>query len=189
MYTVAPFIAVAFLATVLFYAGRKSVQRRAACFALYKVRDDLVCLVAEGKLSEDSKVFQHYYQRANSFLSATPRVGFDHILETLIAQRKNHDFFKSIEVARRNVAEIQKLPEMQSEEVRQVIASYYSAAGQVMVAHSSLSRYLFLLLMHDGVLPILDRWSPRLSKAVRLAKFADEESQAIASGRRQLSAA
>lgn len=180
MYTVAPFIALAFFATVLLYAGRKSVQRKAACFALYKVRDDLVCLVAEGKLPEDSAVFQHYYERANSFLSATPRVGFDHMLEALIAMRKNHDLAKGIEGAKRKVAELQKLPEMQAEEVRQVVADYYAAVAQVMIAHSSLSRFLFLQLMHESVLPVLDRWMPRLSRVVRLAKFANEESSALA---------
>jgi len=179
MYTLAPFIAVAFLATVLLYAGRKSVQRKAACFALYKVRDDLVCLVAEGKLREDSAVFEHYYERANTFLAAAPNVGFDHMLEALIAMRKNRDFKQGIQAAKKKIAEIQKLPEMQDEEVRKVISDYYAAVAQVMIAHSSLSRFVFLQLMHDSVLPVLDRWMPHLSRVVRLAKFAKEESSAL----------
>lgn len=179
MTIIGPFIAFAFLAAVLFYAGQKRVQRKAACFALYKVRDDLVCLVAEDKLKEESRVFQHYYERANRVLATTPNVGFDHVLEALISQRKNHDLARNIERSRRTLDELQKLPEMQHAEVRQVVADFYAAVGQVMIAHSSLSRFMFLSLMHEKVLPVLDKLTPRFSKELRLAKFAVEESNAL----------
>jgi hypothetical protein len=180
MYIVATFIAIALLSSLLFFAAKKKIQRRAACFALYEVRDNLVCLVAEGKLDEDSRAFRHYYARANAFLSAVPKVGLDDALESLISLRKNGDLEKSLAKSRRELEEIQKLKEMQSEEVRLVVASFYKALFQMMIAHSSLSRFLYLQLMHESFIPFLDRVSPDFSRQIRVAKFAVDESNALA---------
>jgi len=104
MYIIAPFIAVAFLATVLLYLGRKSIQHRAACFALNKVKDDLVCLVADGKLQEDSVVFKYYYDKSKNFQPDSPI-------------KRNHNF--------------ENLPEMQSADVRKIVEDYYTAVEKM----------------------------------------------------------
>lgn len=173
------FIAFGFFVAVLVYGGKKKIHRRAACFALYRVRDNLVCLVAEGKLDESSRIFQYYYSRCNSILGAVPKVGFDHALESFISMRKNVSFEEELQRNRKTISDLQKLPEMQLEEVRGAVADFYGAISQVMIAHSSLSRFFYLKLMHDSVLPLISRVMPDLSRHVRVAKFAADESNAL----------
>jgi hypothetical protein len=180
MYTATIFVTVALLVSAFFYFARKRIQRRAACFALYKVRDDLICLVAEDKLDEESRVFQYYYQRANTFLSLVPKVGLDDAIESLISLKKNGDLERSIERSRRDIEDIQKLKEMQSGDVRSVVSGYYQAVLQMMIAHSSLSRVTYLHLMDSKVTPLLDRVLPKLSREFQVARFAAQESSALA---------
>lgn len=169
------FLLIGLFGAIWLYVGKKRIQRKAACFALYKVRDDLICLVAEGKLDESSQVFQYYYKRINNLLVAAPHVGHDDVQLSLISQRNNKEFDKVLEQARREAESIRQLKEMRLEEVRQVVASHYKAVSQLMLAHSSLSRFLFLRLMHQRLLPLLEKTLPALWRELRIAKFADSE--------------
>ena len=63
---------------------RINTMRKAATYSLYRVKDDLVCLVAEGKMKEDSKIFKHYYNRINTLLKLAPNVGIDHAIESFL---------------------------------------------------------------------------------------------------------
>jgi len=115
MYTIAPFIILACLFTILFHIGRKSFQHKAAYFALHSVSDDLVCLVANGKIQKDGVIFQYYYEHANRLLSAEPKVGLNCIVGAFIAMWGNHNVKKEMEATKKKIVEFQNLPEMQSE--------------------------------------------------------------------------
>lgn len=175
------FIAFGILFAVLLYAAKKRVQRQRACFDLYAVRDELVCLVAEGRLHEDSVVFRHFYQRINDYLVSSPNVGYDDLLVKLLSLRPDNDLDKSFVAARRSIAKVAASPEMGDPEVKRVVASYFDAVKRMTVAHSSLSRYLFISLMHATRLMPLWQWlAPRLWRMLSVAKFAEDRSAELA---------
>jgi hypothetical protein len=171
------FISVAFLVAVLLFSAKKKVQRERACFALYAVRDEFVCLVAEGKLSEDSPVFRHFYGRINSYLSRVPNVGYDDLLQTLLRIKPSADLDSAMAVARKRIDTVKQSDDMQRPEVKRAVAQYFDAVARLMASHSSFSRTIFFRLAHvGGLMPVWRSLTPRLWGMLRVAQFAEDRS-------------
>ena len=56
------FITLGTVLAIFFAYLRYKTQKKIALYKLYAVRDELICLVAEDKISEDSPIFQYYYK-------------------------------------------------------------------------------------------------------------------------------
>src|SRR5207244_6657296 len=63
-------------------------RARVRKYRLYRVRDDLVYLVASGKLREDDFVFQTFYRAANHFVRATDTINLKTVVNALLEARR-----------------------------------------------------------------------------------------------------
>jgi len=158
--------------------AKKKVLRKAACFRLYKVRDDLVCLVAEEKLNEDSKIFQYYYKRTNGLLNHAPNIGLDDLLESIFLIKRNGNLEKAVQKVKKETEDIAGLKELKDPEVRAVVVDYYNASREMILAHSSIFRYLYIGLVRGVITPQLEKLLPTTTQyALRVAKFANDEAK------------
>lgn len=124
----------------------KTLQKK-ALYKLYAVRDDLICLVVEGKVSEYGPLFQYYYKRINLLLALAPNVGFDDAIDAFLDLRNDKDFECSLDEAVRRADEMLELVGSEPEEVGLVIANFYSASKYIMLAHSNLLKLLYILCL------------------------------------------
>jgi autonomous glycyl radical cofactor GrcA len=168
------------IAGTLFFA-KKKVLRKAACFRLYKVRDDLVCLVAEEKLNEDSRVFQYYYKRTNNLLNHAPNIGLDDLLESIFLIKRNGNLEKAVQKVKKEADDISSLKELKDPEVRAVVVDYYNASREMILAHSSIFRLLYIGLIKGVISPQFENLLPSTTQyALRVAKFANDEARTMA---------
>lgn len=142
--------------------------------SLYAVRDQLILLVAESKLSESSPIFQHYYKRINFILSEAPTVGLDHMLEALLKQNGSQDFTKNLSLAKKTADKMHRLVKAEDEEVRQVVSMYYRSLWQLVVCHSSLTRYLYILAVKGWLSRKIEK-AMQVEDKMRFLRFADQE--------------
>jgi hypothetical protein len=167
-------LAVSIVAGLVFVYLRTRLIRRTSTYTLYKVRSDLVLLVAKGILSEESPVFQHYYKRINFTLKEAPRVGFDDVLDVIIRHQKTGDFDKNMEIAEKTVKEMSTAVRTESDQVKTLIADYYIAQQKMLLSHSNFLRSIYLLIV-KGWLPAKIRriLSPTYEHAIAYVQFTE----------------
>lgn len=137
---------VIFLVVVaVFYRLFINGARENARFKLYKVRDDLILLVAQKALREDDPVFLHFYTRINTLLRSAPNVGIDDIAEVMFTQKYRADLDKAMMDARKRIAKVHGDSLMSNPKVKEVALEYYQAVEYLMLTHSSWIR-LFVFL-------------------------------------------
>lgn len=176
MTTLLVFILLGIAFAIGFRVLKNRAIRKAASFQLYAVRDELICLVAEDKLDENGKIFQYYYKRINRILELAPNVGLDDSIEAFLYLKKNKDFEKSLAEANKRAEEMLELVKREDECVSNVIADYYSASKNMMLAHSSFIKIIYLLIMKYHLANFLKNFVPVETKEVlRTVKFADAE--------------
>lgn len=165
------------IALALFFRHLKNTaNQKAASYQLYAVRDELICLVAEDKLSEDSRLFQYYYKRINRLLELVPNVGLDNTMEAFLYLQNSKSFQHSLNEANRRAEEMLELVEEESEDVSNVISNYYSASKCLMLAHSSMLRMLYIAFFKSPISNSVKKFVPKATyAALRTVSFADEE--------------
>lgn len=174
--TVSIVVGVAF--AILFRALKAKASQKAASYKLYAVRDELICLVAEGKLKEDGRIFRYYYERVNNILSLAPDVGLDNVMEAVfyIKTCRDRDLERQLENANKEVEKILELVKGEDESISKVIADFYAAMRSMILAHSSFSRLIYIVLKYSPKLV-----SSRLPSTARLrmkaVSFADCEEE------------
>ena len=179
MNILAVFIFVGLVFVFVFRRLRNSAIRKSASYQLYSVRDELICLVAEGRLDEKSRVFQYYYKRVNLFLDTAPNVGLDHAMESFLYLKNSKDFEASLSEAKKRADEMLGLVESEGAEVSQIVANYYSSSKNMMLAHSSILRMLYIVYVKSPLskLIALKNVVPKGTYAIlKTARFADDES-------------
>jgi len=177
MSTLFIFISAGIVFAFLFRKLRNNAIQKAACYQLYSVRDELICLVAEDKLEENGRLFQYYYKRINRLLELAPDVGLDNAMEAFLFLQNSKGFEHSLEEANRRAGEMLNLAQNENEEVSEVIANYYSATKSVMLAHSSILRMLYIGFVKEPVSSSFKNMIPKETYAVlKTVSFADEES-------------
>lgn len=143
-------ILVAFLFSLVIVAifrfMRSLIRRQEARYGLYRVRDDLVGLVAAGKLDEESKVFNYYYKRINSSLESIPVYGLDQALVAYISFKDSETFRKLLSTEQKETLKIVSEVSSLDPAVSAVIVDFYSANKKMLLAHSSLIRLLYGVL-------------------------------------------
>ena len=170
------FIFAGLLFAVFFMYLNSRTARRAASYKLYAVRDRLILLVAQGKLSEDSRIFQYYYSRVNDLIALAPNIGFDDVLNGYIILKENKNFEKSMKEAEARANEMHRLLKTESTEISDAVSAYYSAAHNMMLAHSSIIKllYLFLVRLHGHNL-IYKIIPGKMKNFLRVIKFTESE--------------
>jgi hypothetical protein len=145
---------------------------------LYAVRDELVLLVAQEKVSETDKVFMHYYERVNNLLGYAPDIGIDNFIDNFLSLKKSGDFESQMKRASKNADEMQKLVEDCDKELALVVANFYDAAKEMILAHSSYSRILYLILFKQPITAAIEFVvGEKQAHRIKVMQFAEEESR------------
>jgi hypothetical protein len=144
---VAVFVFLGILVAVILRHMKGLVDRKSASFKLYAVRDDLIDLVAQNRLSEKSEVFSYYYRNLNIVLERAPNVGIDDAMDILLRKSRSSNTEKSLAEANRNAERMLQLVKNEDEAVSLVIADYYAALRAMILAHSSYLRFLYIVVL------------------------------------------
>ena len=169
---------------IYFFFRYISAQRENSTFELYRIRDELVYLVASGVVNESDPVFAYYYKRVNSVLSMAPNVGLDDILHALFSNSKNLD--KSLEKTKKEVDKILASESAQKDEVKCVVEQYYWGIRRMMLSHSSILRIVLLLARRFNPFRLL--LERKLSKsnpirgALKVTEYAEREANELHGG-------
>lgn len=105
----------------------------------FKVRDDLVMLVAEGYLKEDEFLFQEYYKMTNLIINNTHRFTFKRIVESLVAVNRNMEKDTAFERAEKEL-------KTKNQKVQNVILEFYEAMLKVLYRNSFIIRLMVWLI-------------------------------------------
>jgi len=170
------FIAIGLVFAFLFQHLKNGAIRKSASYKLYAVRDELICLVAEGKLEEKGRIFEYYYKRINMLLELAPNVGLDDSIEAFLYLKNSKNFEQSLKEANRRAEEMLGLVANESKEVSNVIAEFYAASKNMMLAHSSILRMAYLLIIKWHAPELIKNIIPNDTREViRTVRFADRE--------------
>lgn len=173
--------AIFFIAVVYYYYRYILAQRENASFELYKVRDELVYLVASEKMKETDAVFSYYYKRVNAILSMTPKVGIDDVLTALFNNPKN--FEKALKQSKKEVEKILKTDLAQDDEVKKVIEIYYIGIKHLVLSHSSILKIIFIITRQFNPMKrLFEKFVPNnnvIREAYDVAEFAEREAYVL----------
>lgn len=169
-----PFVVVGIVFSVFFWLTKLRVVRKVASYQMYAVRDDLICLVATGKLKETDPVFEYYYTRVNRLLETAPNIGIDDALEAFLFLKTRRGLEESLSEVVRKAEQIRKEVEGRDPEVCAVIARYYESNKRMIVAHSNFIRFLYLAFVRGWLSTKLQSHLPNEARsAIRVADIAE----------------
>lgn len=163
------------VAAFIHYLKNKAVQKSAS-YKLYAVRDELICLVAENKISENNRIFQYYYDRVNLLLEQAPNIGIDDAMNSFLFLQSSSSFEQSFKEAEKRATEMLGLVENETEEVSEVIANYYMASKCMILAHSSLVRMIYIISVKYALNNFIKHLvNTGTCEALKIVSFADKE--------------
>lgn len=174
------FIAAGVIASIFFSVLMNRLRRRKATYNLYAVRDNFVLLVAKGELSEESPVFKYFYKRINMLLQYAPNIGLDDALKSFILQKntKPLDFKNTIEKAKSDTDKIMKSKELDNPIIAEAVKSYYLANREMVLSHSSVTRFLYYAIGHNLLnRSLVNKFPNKIRKALAIVKISGEELQ------------
>jgi hypothetical protein len=150
-------VAIAAALLISAYFAHKSASRhrsKAQKYRLFKVRDELVYLVATEQLSCDEPVFNLMYGAVNSYLQDLSRISLTSFVRALERGRQ-----KGIDpAADEEVEQLQHELERKPPEVQRVVLEFYQSVVVILYENS---RILRLLLKFDLLLRLIKacrRW-------------------------------
>lgn len=128
-------------------------------FKITLIRSSLVLLVAKGRLEKDSNLFEYYYKMANDILDALENEHGKKLLQLLTQTQ----FSIPSESYNRHIEMLHQDLKCESEEVRQIIATYYQALiDMILVTDSSFFCIVYVLshrLMKGDLRRKVSQWA------------------------------
>ncbi len=140
------------------YSWRRDYKRQRVAdnkFRLYAVRDQLIGLVAEGKVTENDSIFTLFYRATNDIVRHQHKFTLYALVKRAMkddaAKTQSRDFIKALDgkLAERDPA------------LRTAVSNFYRAMLYIVVSNSLTLK--FLLRSHGFISPII-RLTKRLSK-------------------------
>lgn len=104
-------------------------------YALYKLRDDLIYLVAGGYLEEDSRIFRHFYGWMNSWIDSVQDLDFMLLFKVLRDTRKDVEQRKQVEQLKQAVSH-------SDPRVQNTVDQVFTTVLAIMVDNSFTLRFL-----------------------------------------------
>lgn len=114
-------------------------KTRADCFTLYKVRDELIELVAKGKLAEDDFLFQYFYPIINLLIKQSKMLNLSNFIKavTMEINPTEEAIIKTVEL---------ELEVKNDKEINQTIANLYESVAIITLSNSSLLKILVFMV-------------------------------------------
>lgn len=176
------FVGLGVIASFGFAIVMNRLRRTRATYELYAVKDRFILLVAKGVISEDSILFKHYYKRTNMLLQYAPNIGLDQAYKSfLFLNTKNKytktTFAEQLEKAKEETEKVLQSKELEIDSVSEAVEMYYSANMEMILAHSSITRFFYYALKHKLLnSKTLKSAAPqRVQRAVKLLEFSGDE--------------
>lgn len=172
------FIALGAVAATGFIVVMNRLRRTKATYNMYAVRDELIRLVAEGVVSEDSAIFKHYYKRTNMLLQYAPNIGIDQAYKAFLFLKNNSkvDLNEAFEKARQETDNILNSKELEIQEVSKMVESFYSSYSEMVLSHSSATRFIYYATRHKVLnIDLIKKAPVRLQKAMGMVSFSNDE--------------
>ncbi|MCP1472597.1 hypothetical protein ABIA54_003320 [Pseudomonas sp. EB276 TE3739] len=172
------FIALGVVAAFSFAVVMNRLRRTKATYNMYAVRDELIHLVSSGVLSEDSAVFKHYYKRTNMLLQFAPNIGIDQAYKAFLFLKNNSkvNLDEAFEKAKQETDNILNSKELEIPEVSKTVESFYSSYSEMVLSHSSATRFIYYATRHKVLnIDAVKKAPVRLQKAVGMVSFSNEE--------------
>jgi len=130
-------------------------------YKLYKVRDDFVYLVAQGKLQERDRLFQSFYRASNFFIQHTNHI----TLKSLVAAFRDARERKLDPAEKENWKQIHEELQHQDQAVVTVAQEFYQALLDILLENSFLLRFISRYKWaHDAL-----RWFAGMTEHFRYA--------------------
>ena len=121
-------------ARVLFSKSDARIQK----YKLFKVRDNLIHLVAEEKLREEDFVFEFFYRAIDFLIQHTDQVNLKSVVQALReARERGLDPAASQELER-----VQKQLSQEGPEVREVVSDFYATVVHILIENSFVIRLI-----------------------------------------------
>lgn len=128
----------AFLFRVIVY--RKGMQD-ANRYRLFKLRDDLIYLVAKGTIKEDDFIFQTFYDMTNTYIQHIHKFNLQEINKAMKKANEKGHLKKSDEFTERIIKELDN----KDQEVKKVIQEFFSTMLDILVKNSLTLRFVIKL--------------------------------------------
>jgi hypothetical protein len=147
---------------------------KAQRYNLYRVRDNLVYLVATGKLSESDLIFQTFYKAANYYSSSVDKITLSRLVNRIIearAQGLDPSENKKMEVIRAAL-------EHQDKEVVDVVRDFYESMMAILIQNSPFLKIVFGVHFIRSLLGKLAEVNKRITMHRRAYWFYQDYSRA-----------
>ncbi len=151
-------IAAGFTLYVRFGPYRKE-GKATQTYRLYKVRDDLVYLVAEGKLQEQDQLFQKFYHACNLFIQCAQHLTLKSLVAAFRDARR-----KKLDLAEEDTwKQIHEKLQYQDPAVVKIVQGFYQALLDTLLENSLLLRFISRYTWAHSML----RWFAGITENVR----------------------
>lgn len=139
-------------------------------YKLFQVRDNLIYLVASGKLSEDDFVFQRFYKAINYFIEVSDHLNLGNLVAALEDARK-----KGLDPAEEKTRHaIRNELKKKGPEVNEVANSFYVTVLQILIENSFLLSLIMKCSSSSKALEVLFRsLKPRHTGKAALRYYGD----------------
>ncbi len=120
-------------------------------FAMFSVRDNLVLMVAKGKLNKESIIFEHYYKMSNDVLRLTEKMHFEGLFQALIESKQSE---AQIEAYQELIEQVHEALKNEDDEIRQIVSAYYKALIEITLINSNLFSIVYVIskkVMQDSM--------------------------------------
>jgi hypothetical protein len=114
--------------------GMESADR----YKLYKIRDDLVFLVAKGTIDEDDFIFKTFYEWTNTYIQHIHRFTLKEI-NKVMQEAKEKGYLKEIDEFQ---AKIEQELENKDKEVKKVTQEFFWTMCKILIRNSFTVRFL-----------------------------------------------
>lgn len=114
-------------------------------YKIFAVRDNLILLVASGKLDEDSLLFRHYYKRTNDILRLTEKMHFEGLYQALASTKLSK---QRITDHKERITSIEKIINDSDAQVKEAITAYYEAVIELMMVNTNIFSFVYVVTNH-----------------------------------------
>jgi hypothetical protein len=108
-------------------------------YEFFAVRDELIKLVAEEKLSKDDFLFREFYPMVNELIKNIKEIKIERLLKISESQI-NH--MESDEFANKFIGEYEQAPE----EVKEVVGQFFASLAHTLICNSNVIGISYILL-------------------------------------------
>jgi cbb3-type cytochrome oxidase subunit 3 len=153
---------------------RKRVRRDGSRYMFFKVRDDLIMLVAQGHLREDEFLFKEFYNAVNRFVNSTEHFTLKNIIRGLSRLDEEKKLGSEGSFAKRVEEELKGKHPC----VKHVVSEFYDTIFKVLYRNSLVLRFVLkcvfppmftFYMINKFARKINDHFNGKLSQGIRLA--------------------